>query len=106
PVWGNHGLWLALMVYMAARAILPWAIVSPIISVWSFQLDGIFLGATRTREMRNGMILALAIFLIAVHTLVPVFGNHGLWLALMVYMASRAGALAAFYPRIVRQVAA
>lgn len=90
----------------AARAILPWAIVSPIISVWSFQLDGIFLGATRTREMRNGMILALAIFLIAVHTLVPVFGNHGLWLALMVYMASRAGALAAFYPRIVRQVAA
>ncbi len=89
----------------AALGILPWAIASPIISVWSFQLDGIFLGATRTREMRNGMLVALGIFLVAVHTLVPVWGNHGLWLALMVYMASRAGVLAAFYPRIARQVA-
>ena len=88
----------------AARALLPWAIVSPIISVWSFQLDGIFLGATRTREMRNGMIMALGIFLVAVHTLVPLLGNHGLWLALMVYMLARAGVLAAFYPRIVRQI--
>ncbi len=88
----------------AARAILPWAIASPIISVWSFQLDGIFLGATRTREMRNGMVLALVIFLVAVHTLVPALGNNGLWLALMVYMVSRAVALGAFYPRIVRQV--
>jgi multidrug resistance protein, MATE family len=89
----------------AARGILPWAIASPIISVWSFQLDGVFLGATRTREMRNGMIVALGIFLVAVHTLVPVWGNHGLWLALMVYMAARAAVLAAFYPRIVRQMA-
>ncbi|MEO2006168.1 MAG: MATE family efflux transporter [Candidatus Poribacteria bacterium] len=88
----------------AARALLPWAIVSPIISVWSFQLDGIFLGATRTREMRNGMLVALGVFLVAVHTLVPLLGNHGLWLALMVYMLARACVLAAFYPRIVRQI--
>lgn len=88
----------------AARVILPWAIISPIISVWSFQLDGVFLGATRTREMRNGMLMALGVFLVAVHTLVPIFGNHGLWLALMVYMVARAGALAAYYPRIVRQI--
>ena len=78
--------------------------MSPIISVWGFQLDGIFLGATRTREMRNGMLVALGVFLIAVHTLVPIFGNHGLWLALMVYIAARACVLAVFYPRIVRGI--
>ena len=46
-----------------ARIYLPWAVVTPLVSVWAFQLDGIFVGATRTAEMRNAMLAALVIFL-------------------------------------------
>lgn len=88
-----------------AAAYLPWMIVSPLISVWSFQLDGIFIGTTRSVEMRNAMIVSLAAFLFASWLLIPAFGNHGLWLALMVFMAARAVTLGAFYPRIERSLA-
>ncbi|MCP4327157.1 MAG: MATE family efflux transporter [Alphaproteobacteria bacterium] len=86
----------------AAAQFLPWAIVMPLISVWSFQLDGIFIGATRTGEMRNAMIVSVAIYLAAVHLLLPIMGNHGLWLALMVYMVARAVTLGLYYPRVVQ----
>ena len=89
----------------AAAEYLPWMIVSPLISVWSFQLDGIFIGTTRSVEMRNAMILSLAGFLLAGWWLVPAYGNHGLWLALMLFMAARAVTLGAFYPRIERSLA-
>ena len=48
---------------LTAIAYLPWMIVSPLISVWSFQLDGIFVGTTRSAEMRNAMIASLAVYL-------------------------------------------
>ena len=81
---------------------LPWMMLSPLVSVWSFLLDGIFIGSTRTGEMRNAMMLSLAAYLLAAWLLLPAFGNHGLWLALMLFMASRAVTLALFYPRIER----
>jgi MATE family multidrug resistance protein len=71
---------------------LPWIIVSPLVSFWSFLFDGVFIGATWAREMRNTMLLCtFAVF-------VPVFflfraigmGNDGLWLAFLVFMAARA----------------
>jgi MATE family multidrug resistance protein len=64
----------------AVRVSLPGDSRTPIVSVWSFQLDGIFIGTTRTTEMRNGMLLATAGYLLAVETLVPLLHNHGLWL--------------------------
>jgi MATE family multidrug resistance protein len=79
---------------------LPWVMVLPLISVWSFQLDGIFIGTIHTVEMRNAMILSLAGFLAAVALLLPVLANHGLWLALSVLMILRALTLAWYYPRI------
>lgn len=88
----------------AAHDFLPWMVLSPLLSVWSFQLDGVFIGATRTAEMRNGMIIALACYLAAAVALVPALGNHGLWLALMVLMAARAVPLALWYPRILRSL--
>ena len=60
---------------------LPWAVLLPLVSVWAFLFDGIFFGATRTAELRNGMALALASFGLLACLLVPLFGNHGLWLA-------------------------
>jgi MATE family multidrug resistance protein len=87
-----------------ALAYLPWLLVSPLISVWSFQLDGIFIGTTRTTEMRNGMLIALAVFLPLVWLLPPLLGNHGLWMALMLFMVARTLTLVVWYPRIERSL--
>ena len=88
----------------AARVYLPWVIFLPMISVWSFQLDGIFIGATWTAEMRNGMAISLAFFAAALVALIPSLENHGLWLAFCLFMVIRALTLGAFYPRLERTV--
>ncbi len=85
-----------------AGEFLVWLMISPIISVWSFLLDGIFIGATRTAEMRNGMLISLAVFLAAVFILKPIYGNHGLWLSLMLFMVVRAITLGVYYPSLER----
>ncbi len=83
---------------------LPWLLVSPLLSVWSFQLDGIFVGATRSAEMRNSMIGSLIVYLAAILVLVPLLGNHGLWLALMILMVARAATLGAYLPGLLRRL--
>ncbi len=83
-----------------ARDYLPWAIALPVVSVWGFQFDGIFIGATRARELRNGMIVSLAVFLVGAFALMPIAGNNGLWAAFLIYMGSRGIVLAWFYRRI------
>ncbi|MDF2764482.1 MAG: hypothetical protein K0S81_1476 [Rhodospirillales bacterium] len=88
----------------AARDFLPWAIASPFLSVWPFLLDGIFIGATRTAEMRNGMVIALALYLGAASLLIPLWGNDGLWAAFFLFMAARAATLGWWYPRITAAV--
>lgn len=91
-------------VRQAAYLYLPWIAVSPLLSVWSFQLDGIFIGATRTAELRNGMVLALVVYLLGATAFVPWLGNHGLWLAFVIWIAARALPLAIWYPRILRSL--
>jgi MATE family multidrug resistance protein len=88
-----------------ARVYLPWAAIAPLLGVWAFQLDGIFIGATHTAQMRNAMLLSLAIFLAAWWALTP-FGNHGLWAALYVHYTARAGTLLYYFPGLVRAVPA
>lgn len=83
---------------------LPWLIASPLISVWSFQLDGVYIGATETRLMRNTMVLSFLGYVGALALLVPTYGNHGLWAALMFFMALRGITLAVPYPAIERRV--
>jgi MATE family multidrug resistance protein len=84
----------------AAREYLPWMIVSPLLSVWSFQLDGIFIGSGHTREMRNAMILSLALYLLVLQATVALFGNHGLFLALALFMLLRAASLLFYFPGV------
>jgi len=84
----------------AAHEFLPWAVMTPIVGVACFQLDGIFIGATRTADMRNMMIVSLALFIAAWALLTPAFGNHGLWASLMVFYAARAVTLGARYPAL------
>jgi MATE family multidrug resistance protein len=85
---------------------LPWTVASPLISVWSFQLDGIFIGATRGRAMRNAMIASVTLYVAALLWLVPAYGNAGLWTALLILMAARAVTLAVAYPRLAQEVSA
>ncbi len=86
----------------SATAYLPWMVASPLLSVWSFAFDGIFVGATRAREMRNTMLLSLGLFAAAWQLLHP-FGNHGLWLAFMVFMSARGISLWIVYRRLDRR---
>src|SRR5690606_24755232 len=90
---------------LAAREYLPWAAAAPLLGVWAFQLDGIFIGATRTEDMRNAMLVSLGIFL-AAWWLLRGHGNHGLWAAFYVHYFAWFGALAYCYPRLVRSVPA
>jgi MATE family multidrug resistance protein len=87
-----------------ARTYLPWAVGAPLLGVWAFQLDGIFIGATRTRDMRNAMLASLGVFLVAWWLLRPL-GNHGLWGALYVHYVARISSLSYYYPKLVRSVA-
>ena len=88
-----------------ARLYLIWVALAPLISVASFMFDGIYIGATWTRDMRIAMIQAVGIYVIALVIFVPALGNHGLWLALMVLNIARAATLAARYPRLEASVA-
>uniref|UniRef100_UPI0030D977DE MATE family efflux transporter n=2 Tax=Pseudomonas sp. EL_65y_Pfl2_R95 TaxID=3088698 RepID=UPI0030D977DE len=74
---------------------LPYLALLPLIAVWSYLLDGLFIGATRAKEMRNAMLVAVAISL-PVGWLLQGFGNHGLWIAFLCFMAIRGISLSAY----------
>jgi len=78
-----------------ARIYLPWAALTPLFGVLAFQMDGVFIGATWSRDMRNMMLLSLAVYIAAYHTLFPLMGNHGLWLSLEIFLGARGLSLAA-----------
>ena len=86
----------------AAAQFLVWAALTPIVGVWCFQLDGIFIGATRTRDMRDMMLVSFLGYLAAVAILAPALGNHGLWAALIVFYVLRALTLAPRIPALRR----
>ena len=87
-------------VRIVATDYLIWLIISPAISVWSFMLDGIFIGATRSAEMRNGMLISLIVFISAALLLKPIMGYGGVWVAFTFFMIMRAVTLGIFYPRV------
>lgn len=78
-----------------AANFLPWAAVTALSGVLAFQMDGVFIGATWSRDMRNMMLLSFLIFCAALLTLGPVFGNHGLWAALNIFLLARGFSLLA-----------
>lgn len=87
-----------------ARVFLLWASASPLLSAWSFALDGMFIGAMRTRDMMVSMAIAMVAFLGAAIGLEHAFGNHGLWAAFMLFMIVRAGTLGVRLPALIRAV--
>lgn len=88
----------------AAESTLAWAALYVLLSFAAFQLDGIFIGATRTREMRNASFVSVIVFMLAWWWLTPLYGNQGLWCAFVIYVCARAIALAAYYPGLIRSI--
>ena len=79
---------------------LPWMVIAPMAGVAAWMLDGIFIGATRTADMRNMMFVSFCIYLIALALLLPAYGNHGLWASLIIFSIARGVTLGFKYPAL------
>lgn len=100
-----HALTSLAAVREAAVLHLPWAALYVLVSVAAFQLDGVFIGTTRTREMRNAALLSLIVFLLVAWPVAAAWGNHGLWAAFMIYVVARALALWPYHRRLQAEMA-
>ncbi|WP_432349404.1 MATE family efflux transporter (plasmid) [Shinella yambaruensis] len=72
-----------------AHLYLPYVVALPIFGIVAFQMDGVYIGATWSKQMRNLMLLSLALYLVAWKVLPAHFGNHGLWIALILFQSVR-----------------
>ncbi len=82
-----------------AKIVLFWTVLAPLVSSFCYILDGIFIGATATRPMRNTMLLStIVVFLPVYYVGTHLFGIHGLWLAMVLFMISRGAALGLYLP--------
>lgn len=77
-----------------AREFLPYAAATPVMAVLAFEMDGVFIGATWSRDMRNMMLLSAGLYAALLAGMVPAFGNHGLWLSLLAFLTLRGLTLA------------
>jgi putative MATE family efflux protein len=85
-----------------AYTFMPWAALTPVTGVLAFQMDGIFIGATWSRDMRNMMLLSFIIYLFALMGLGKALGNVGLWAALHVFLIVRGLSLLSVLPSRIR----
>ena len=81
---------------------LPYLALLPLIAVWSYLLDGLFIGATRAREMRDAMVISVIIALPVAWALHG-YGNHGLWISFLLFMVLRSLTLAVYAWRMQRR---
>ena len=79
---------------------LPWMVLAPLVGAAAWMLDGIFIGATRTEDMRNMMFISFCVYLIALALLLPKYGNHGLWASLIIFSIARGLTLGYKYPNL------
>jgi MATE family multidrug resistance protein len=82
----------------AASTYWPWVAVLPVICIWAFFWDGVFMGAVRTRTLRNTMLGSVLLYVPAVFVFSGRWGNHGLWAALALLMAARGVLLSLAWP--------
>jgi len=88
-----------------ARIYLPYMIATPLLGWAAWMLDGIFVGATRSGDMRNMMAVSFVVYAGAIWLLMPGLGNHGLWLALLISLVARGVSLALRYPALEAEAA-
>jgi MATE family multidrug resistance protein len=86
---------------ITAREFLPWLIISPLISVWSFLYDGVYVGATRSKEMMVIMVGSTALVFLPIWFGASSLGNHGLWLAFTAFMLARGIGMHVWFRRMI-----
>lgn len=88
----------------SARAYLPYAAMAPIVGFGAWQLDGIYIGITRTAAMRNAGLVALLIYILVHFQLAPRYGGAGVWVSFLVYYAARGLTMLPAWPGIKRDL--
>ena len=81
-----------------------WVVIIPLISSFCYQFDGIFVGASQTKELRNAMIISVCIYIISAVYLISNFGNLGLWISFSIFFIARALTLFAYVGRIYKKI--
>ena len=104
----GHGI-IALLtgiteVRAAAGQWLPWVALMPMVALWAYTYDGIYLAATRTTAMRNTVMLSFAAYIVLLYVLVPLLGNTGLWIALTVFLGLRGILLHLVFPALLHTI--
>jgi MATE family multidrug resistance protein len=104
----GHGI-IALMtgipeVRAAAAGYLLWPVLMPLVSVWAYTYDGVYLAATHTKVMRNTVIVSFAVFLVLLYTLMPLYGSTGLWIAVAAFLGCRGLLLHLLFPHLLRTI--
>ncbi len=80
-----------------------WVIAIPPVASFCYQFDGIYIGATQTKEMRNSMIISVFVFVLISIYLIELLDNHGIWLSLLIFMILRSLTLNLFFYRILKK---
>ena len=88
--------------YLSYKYLL-WVIVIPPLASFCYQLDGIYIGATQTAEMRNSMILSTGIYIALSIFLTQELHNYGIWFALLIFMILRASTLHFYFPKLLKK---
>jgi multidrug resistance protein, MATE family len=88
----------------AAGEYLLWPALMPLVSVWAYTYDGVYLAATRTKVMRNAAIASFIVFLVVLHVLLPIVGNAALWAAVGAFLACRGVLLHLLFPQVLRTI--
>lgn len=116
---GGSALFLALGIYVLGPVLIPWltqditvqhiakshllfASMYILFSFVAFQLDGVFIGATQSKEMRNSSVISLLVFLGLSYLLTQNFGNQGLWISFIIYIITRGITLGCYLPKIIQ----
>ena len=88
----------------AAITYLPWCAVIPFLGAGAWLMDGVFIGTTSGKVLRNAGIVAVAVYLIADAFMAPAFGNHGVWAAFLIFYVARGVCLAVVYPSLEKRL--
>ena len=86
-----------------AYSFLFWIILLPPVSSIAYQLDGIFIGASQSQVIRNGMIISSLLYIFLSFNLTKIFENNGLWLSMVLFMIFRSLTLRLFFYKIVKK---
>jgi MATE family multidrug resistance protein len=91
-------------VISTANRYLPYCALTPVIGFAAWQLDGVFIGTTSTREMRNAGILAVIIYILAHYLITLKLEKDGIWISFLIYYLARAFTLSYYYPSVRKRI--